>query len=240
MDDRTRLIRGVLLYLAVYLFAVLLLPSVGFVERFIEVTPWLSTGDVSQVTMLLVSLVLIFRLGRGDVAAYGLRSTSPRQVLRPVAVAAVASIVVMVLGGILVTLAGEGGGDSEGPSGGPLSFLIGVVLLASIGEEIFARGLLQSFLAPLRERGFTFLRVRLSLPVTVSALLFGLGHLILLTREAPPMVTMVVVSATVLGLIAGYYREKTGSVVPAIAVHMVFNLVGWGLTLAARGATSGG
>lgn len=33
-------------------------------------------------------------------------------------------------------------------------------------------------------------------------------------------------NAAVLGLIAGYYREKSGSLIPAIGAHMTFNIVG--------------
>jgi len=32
--------------------------------------------------------------------------------------------------------------------------------------------------------------------------------------------------AVIFGVIAGYYREKTGSLVPAVIVHMKFNISG--------------
>jgi membrane protease YdiL (CAAX protease family) len=39
------------------------------------------------------------------------------------------------------------------------------------------------------------------------------------------MVVLIVISATALGFIAGYFRERTNSLMPAIAVHMTFNIV---------------
>ena len=34
----------------------------------------------------------------------------------------------------------------------------------------------------------------------------------------------IVIFGTILGVIAGYYREKTNSLVPAIIVHLCFNI----------------
>jgi membrane protease YdiL (CAAX protease family) len=45
------------------------------------------------------------------------------------------------------------------------------------------------------------------------------------------MVVFIVINATILGLLAGYYRETSGSIIPAIAVHMTFNVVGAGLPM---------
>jgi membrane protease YdiL (CAAX protease family) len=45
------------------------------------------------------------------------------------------------------------------------------------------------------------------------------------------MVALVVPTATILGFIAGYFREKTGSIVPAIVAHFVFNVVGAGIPM---------
>jgi membrane protease YdiL (CAAX protease family) len=109
--------------------------------------------------------------------------------------------------------------------------ILSVWVLASICEEVFCRGLLQGFLDPLRGYGLTVFRWHISVPVIVCALGFGLGHLILLGRMASPMVAFIVVSGSILGLLAGYYRETTGSIIPAIAVHMTFNVVGAGIPM---------
>ena len=123
-------------------------------------------------------------------------------------------------------------------SGGVPRFVLSVVLLASICEEVFARGLVLGFLAPLKRYSLAVLRWRLSAPVLISALGFGLGHLCLLGSMDSRMVVLIVVNAAVLGLLAGYHREKTGSILPAIAVHMAFNIVGGFLAYLSTAAMS--
>ncbi len=113
---------------------------------------------------------------------------------------------------------------------GELSFLQTVVfvwLYASISEEVFIRGLIQSSLLPLTKYGFTMFGRRVSFPVLISALLFGLMHLMQSAMGVEGYQVLIVVAfAFVLGIIAGYQRERTGSLVPAIMVHMCANVGG--------------
>jgi len=132
----------------------------------------------------------------------------------------------MVLLGISPSEIRGSGLDKSAPN-----FLITVAFFASICEEIFYRGLIYSFLAPLAALRFKFFKIYVSLPVAVSGLMFGLGHLCLLGRMNLAMVNGILISATLLGFIAGYYREKTGSLLPAIAAHITFNLVGFGIPM---------
>jgi membrane protease YdiL (CAAX protease family) len=60
------------------------------------------------------------------------------------------------------------------------------------------------------------------LPVLFSGLYFGLMHVVAINKLGPP----VIVLTTLLGLVAGYYREKTGSLIPAIIIHALFNIGG--------------
>jgi membrane protease YdiL (CAAX protease family) len=41
-----------------------------------------------------------------------------------------------------------------------------------------------------------------------------------------PLLIGILISTTVMGFIGGYYRERSGSLLPAIAAHMTFNVVG--------------
>ena len=61
----------------------------------------------------------------------------------------------------------------------------------------------------------------------VGAAFFSLMHLMAFAGRINP-VTLVVflIVAFILGLIAGYQLEKTGSLIPAIIVHMMFNISG--------------
>lgn len=109
--------------------------------------------------------------------------------------------------------------------------VVSVWLLASTAEEMLFRGLLLGALSPLSRRAWSVGRCRTSLPVVIAAVLFGLVHLGLLRVMAAPMVVLIVVMATVAGLVAGYYREKTGSLVPAVAAHFTFNVVSGGVVM---------
>jgi len=101
--------------------------------------------------------------------------------------------------------------------------IIGVWFWSSITEEIFNRGLVQSLLQDLSHLRF----LGLSLPVWMSAILFGAGHLTVFKISGSPFFVMLIVSnATLMGLVAARYREKSGSIVPAIIVHILANIFG--------------
>ena len=103
---------------------------------------------------------------------------------------------------------------------------------ASICEEIFTRGLIQGYLAPLKNIGINLFKYFISLPVIIGALFFGAMHLMMLAMGMDIiMVLVATVLGTFLGIIAGYYREKTGSLIPAIIVHFCFNVSGTLLSL---------
>lgn len=65
------------------------------------------------------------------------------------------------------------------------------------------------------------------MPVWVSAITFGLAHLILFATGASALfVFRIVVFTTLLGLVAGYYQEKHDNHAFAIIVHIAGNLMG--------------
>ena len=98
------------------------------------------------------------------------------------------------------------------------------------------RGLIQGALDAWKNVGITLFGRHLSLPVLVGAVAFGLMHIALSTMGAGTgQVIVTVLFAFLLGLVAGYYRETSGSLLPAIIVHMSGNiggsLAGFGLGL---------
>ncbi len=92
-----------------------------------------------------------------------------------------------------------------------LYFLVG----AAIQEEIIFRGLLQTTLARQFPATLSFFGTSLSCAAIIVALLFGLIHL-----EVNPITAG---AAFVLGLFSGELRQRSGSLLPAILVHTVFN-----------------
>ncbi len=90
------------------------------------------------------------------------------------------------------------------------------MLGAAIQEEIIFRGLLQTDLARRFAERLPLLGHSLSWPAIIVAFVFGLLHLVVNPITA--------VAAFVLGLLAGELRDRSGSLVPAIVVHSLFNL----------------
>ena len=181
-----------------------------------------TVGIVTEAAMLLASLLLILMVSRGRLPSYGFTWASISSLSR----SALAGLAIGVLSGVAQSLIVPG----ENPIAADFSFLQIVVIIwlcASTAEEILTRGLVQGFLTPLAQRGFTVFRCRVSLPVLVGALFFGAMHLALLSQGASQSsVFSIVVSGSILGLVAGYAREKSGSLIPAILVHMFANIGG--------------
>jgi membrane protease YdiL (CAAX protease family) len=92
-----------------------------------------------------------------------------------------------------------------------LYFLIG----ASIQEEVIFRGLIQSMVERRSTVTFSLPGGSLSGAVAFTAALFGVIHL-----EAGAVVAL---GAILLGLVAGELRRRSGSLLPAILVHALFN-----------------
>ena len=89
------------------------------------------------------------------------------------------------------------------------------------------RGLLQNILDGFKDKGIKLLKRKISVPVIISAILFGLSHLILLkSGKNNDYVIGVVISAILVGIIAGYYQEKNKNHFHAILAHMSANFVG--------------
>ena len=104
-----------------------------------------------------------------------------------------------------------------------LQSILFVWIYASVCEEVLTRGLLQTLLH--RWAGARPPSGGWSAPVVLSGLFFGAMHLVLL-RSMGPAALVPIVLATLLGFLAARYRASTGSVVPAIIVHVLFNVGG--------------
>lgn len=119
----------------------------------------------------------------------------------------------------------QGGGRPSGPAAGfsDLQIVLFVWIYASVAEEILTRGLLQTLLDGRRQS--TTRHRWLSNAVIVSGLFFGAMHLVLIRYMGAAAVVPIAL-ATFLGIVAAQYRESTGSLLPAIIVHALFNIGG--------------
>lgn len=179
-------------------------------------------SELMHAGMFFVSFILILFLSRGKISEYGFKITDNLRLKQTIIVGSVAGLI--ITGSALVFPVNAPPGVEE------FSFVQAVIFVwiyASICEEVLTRGLIFGYLSPLKRYSFLILKLRISLPVLVSALFFGAMHLGLLSVGLDSFsVSVIVVSGFIMGVIAGYYREKTESIIPAIIVHMLFNICG--------------
>jgi membrane protease YdiL (CAAX protease family) len=175
---------------------------------------------VTHTVMLLLSIAAMLVISKGRLDLYGLTAAkyqfTPRILLwaMPTAVLTIASIA-------MSPQARASAGSTELTR---LQLVVFVWIYASIGEEVLTRGLLQTLLSG-KEGSRVSPRRRLSMPVVVSALFFGAMHIFLfesMGAEAVPVILLVIF----LGFVAARYRESTGSLLPAVIVHALFNIGG--------------
>jgi membrane protease YdiL (CAAX protease family) len=159
----------------------------------------------------LTMAILLMRLGSGYTtwAEFGLRACRVRYI--------VAATVIGAPVGWLAELVNRLTSASSVPEP-PLPMwmkLLYFVVGAAIQEEVIFRGLLQTNFARRLPDTFSIAGASFSYAAIIIAVLFGLIHL----RVNP----ITAASAFVLGVIAGEFRSRSGSILPAILVHAIFN-----------------
>ena len=224
------LILAIVIWRAKILLTGELIPKIGFIKKLVDSVEWLNSPHIVQFSMLIIAVLLIIIIGKSKFSNFGFKGAPFKVVLKSIFLAFGVSLVLFLAFGIYMNITSSVA-SSQSPfmEGSFLSMIILVWIIASSIEEIFYRGFLQTYLEPLKDIGLKFGKVYLSLPVILAAVMFGFMHLCLKGMLPWVMVRFIIFSATVLGLIAGYYREKTGSLIPAYFVHLTFNVVGMGL-----------
>lgn len=176
--------------------------------------------------ILLLSIVLIVAF-RGQVN-FRIAMPSFKQIWKPFLISFLTTLAVNLGTGIL-TLIFIGRAEAHPAFVGTsvLQFVLFILILTPIAEELLFRGFLQNYLKPLGNRGIKLFGRRISLPVLIAALAFSLCHLGLLASGMGAIFMIrTLVFTFILGTIAGYYQEKYDNIVPAIVVHMAGNLLG--------------
>ncbi len=95
--------------------------------------------------------------------------------------------------------------------------LIVALLLAPFSEELMYRGVIE---------GYLLLHSSQTIAIIVPALLFSLMHLMPFNDAPRPVLVMILSGAFLLGVIAGYYRALSNSIIPAFASHATANALG--------------
>lgn len=180
--------------------------------------PW-ARQAVTQGLMAAVALGAM-AASRRPWAEFGFRRPAPargRFLLSGLLLGAASSGVILALG-----LRGMRG--RLGAYGLP-GIILWIWVISSIVEELFCRGWFQT-LAGGGESDPQGERARAAVPW--SAALFGAMHLPLLFGGAEIAASVVIVlSVTALGYVCATARGRTGSLRPAVAAHMMFNVGGF-------------
>lgn len=186
----------------------------------VESKPWVAQPIVAGVTLVVAILVSAI-LTRGKLASYGFRLSRPLMIPQALLVGLILGLVLQLA--ILLVPAKEP--DLWAPS--LLAQVLFYWVLASISEEAVFRGMFQGYLSAHLKKSFSVFRLTISMPALLAAVLFALVHLALVTQGADLSLALaIMVTAFVGGLAAGYFRDRTGSLVAPIIVHSLFNMTG--------------
>jgi membrane protease YdiL (CAAX protease family) len=109
---------------------------------------------------------------------------------------------------------------------GRITFFVVIVLLASIGEEFLFRGFLQNIIDNTLLLALNFGWFSVTSGAIVSAVIFGLIH-VAPAQQMGSSVPVLVISAAILGLVAGIFLTISSSMLLPVIVHIEFNLVGF-------------
>lgn len=220
MKKNEKITYGIIITIIIYLIAIYLSKTINLNIEFIP------NSFLLHSIMLFLSILCIFIFKKN--LNYKISFPKFRKILRPILFGILVTIIANITMNIITKVLG---GTIEGhPLLSEMSVLqtiIFVFLYASIAEEMLFRGILLNFLEPLKEKGFSFLKRKISLSVIISALAFGLAHLILIfTGVNSAFLIRIVLFTAILGIVAGYYQEKYENNVYAIIVHMAGNSIG--------------
>ncbi len=220
--------------IALALLIVVDLPARGILASLSSVlasAAWWIKPLIRQSVEVLTALILMIVINRGvDFNKYGFRLSGSLNIWKSVLYSPILFIVSLVIGGVFAVVITAIAGPTPTYNFGDMTLLqtiIKVWILASIGEEIIFRGLILTYLSSRIYTSFSLFRLRITHATLISAIFFSLVHFMLLTKGAGgAQMAFIAVMTFILGLGAGYFREKTGSLVPAIIMHVLFNVCG--------------
>ena len=183
------------------------LPEPGLMET-LELN-WLGKG-----LSLLGTCVLLALLPGVGFRAAGLRWEQAPGSLRPVAIVGTATIV-----GATITAAFA----SPSPDI-TVEWLAFQATMPGLDEELFMRGLLLLLFHQAFGRNFTIAGAETGWGLWLTTLLFGLLHGVTVQGDEISVSAAVTVLTGLVGFIAGWMRERTGSLVAPIVFHNAFNV----------------
>ena len=201
---------------AIFLWVVIFVPGGivgGFVSKIVSQDRKILSGVVSQVLFIVLSLSVILSFNNGPVL-FGLQLDSCC-VLRAILYSGVLAGIITLASVFLFR------GYSYEPPFLPRSifeFILVALLLAPFSEELMYRGVVE---------GYLLSHAGLLVSILVPAILFSLMHIVPYSTAPRPVLATVILGAFLLGVLAGYYRALSNSIIPAYASHSTMNAVGF-------------
>ena len=206
------IIKGVLMTFAVFALSALACAVL------VSVTNVPLVGAVAmQMLFILLSFVFVKYVLREDYSILGLRVVGFARVIAVFTVATcIASLLAYVE--LHVTNSKQFEFPIPGIERNLILYSLVALALAPTGEETLFRGLLLGYM--LRQG------VNPWIAIIVSATLFSLMHMLPFHNAPIAQQAFVLITALLLGVMAGYLRKQTGSLLLAITTHAGFNLGG--------------
>ncbi|MBN1924328.1 MAG: CPBP family intramembrane metalloprotease [Prolixibacteraceae bacterium] len=219
MKNSERIIYGLILTTVIFLAANL----IG--TKFSPVSGFFPRSFVTHSVMMILSIILIIVMKK--TTRYKIAIPKFKTLVKPFLFGIVVAIVVnIVLSFIIIKTGGKNEAHPLLSEMKPMQVLLFVFFYASICEELLFRGFLMNILRPLKRYKLDISGTKLSLPVIISALMFGAAHLILITTGASGLFILRIVLFTFfLGLLSGYHQEKNNNNIHAIIAHMGGNVL---------------
>ena len=177
-------------------------------------------------SLLFLSIVAICLLQK--YVKYRISIPKFKTLLKPIGLGILVSLLSAVVMSITLVLS-NGSNSPKMPTSNLslIQIIIFVFIYASIAEEMLFRGFLLNILKPLKEKGVSMFKRKISFAVILSALMFGFFHVIPFNSDKTIIYTTgMVIVPILLGIVAGYYQEKYDNNAYAIIVHMSGNLMG--------------
>ncbi len=167
------------------------------------------------------AMAFLARRGHQSLAAYGFKGASPRHIVLGVVLGLVFALLLKGLSLVLPLGAHADMGNIQ-----PWQLILFFFVGAPMQEELIFRGLLQSVVELRQPLQLKLGNITLPYPVLVSALLFAVVHIATVRLGASASEALFTVGgAFVLGLLAGSLRRASGSLLPAVVVHALFNII---------------
>ncbi len=216
------------LTIIIYYTALYVISGTALIRSFLESFSYINRSNLIQFYFFVTAIGLSLIFFRGKLSEIGFRLPDFKIQLKSMKTALWVSFLETIFFFIWVILIvpKNSGGSHPAMNKGFLNTIISVWIIASFCEEVLYRGFLQSSLYPWKKYRFKKGRVNISLPVFIGALLFGLGHFCLLPAMGLMKTIPIVIGCFTTGLVAGYYREKSKSILPAYTSHLISNVIG--------------